>query len=70
MHKTLDHVLHFEITSRICLGPELQCLLKVKQDFSLVLMFQHAILMLNKINNCLDRCGTRGQRYHCDLQKK
>ena len=26
------------------LGPELQCLLKVKQDLSLVLIFQHAIL--------------------------
>ena len=26
------------------LGPELQCLLKVKQDLSYVLIFQHAIL--------------------------
>ena len=26
------------------LVPELQCLLKVKQDFRLVLIFQHAIL--------------------------
>ena len=25
-------------------GPELQCLLKVKQDLSFVLIFQHAIL--------------------------
>ena len=25
------------------LGPESQCLLKVKQDLSLVLIFQHAI---------------------------
>ena len=26
------------------LGPELQCLLKVKENLSLVLIFQHAIL--------------------------
>ena len=25
-------------------GPELQCLLKVKEDLNLVLIFQHAIL--------------------------
>ena len=28
----------------ILLGPELQCLLKVKLDFSEVLIYQHAIL--------------------------
>ena len=50
-------------------GPELQYLLTVKQDLSLVLIFQHAIL--NAKLNCLGRCGICGQGYHCarDLQK-
>ena len=30
-------------------GPELQCLLKVKQDLSLVLIFQHVILNAKQI---------------------
>ena len=34
-------VLHILVVAQ---GPELQCLLKVKQDLSLVLIFQHAIL--------------------------
>ena len=33
----------------IYLDPELQCLLKVKEDLSFVLIFQHAILDAKKL---------------------
>ena len=45
-----SHKLTYEITeihNYMCLGPELQCLLKVKEDLSLVLLFQRAILHVN-----------------------
>ena len=41
---SLPNLCNWYCWSDAYLGPELQCLLKVKQDFSLVLVFQHAIL--------------------------
>ena len=34
-------------------GPELQCLFKVKEDLSKVLIFQHAVLMLKKLHGSM-----------------
>ena len=52
----------------VFLGPELQCLLKVKEDLSSVLIFQHGIYkILNKLPRSMQYLRSK---ISCDLQKK
>ena len=51
--------------ARTCMGPELQCLLKVKQD----LTFEISTCYIKCKINCHDQCGVCGQRYHCIFRK-
>ena len=37
-------MVRWQLTDQAYLGPELQCLLKVKEDLSQVLIFHHALL--------------------------
>ena len=48
------------------LGPELQCLLKVKED----LIVDISTCYIRCLIKWPEQCSTCGQRYQCDLQKK